>query len=140
MMDLEPRELDMIWLSVLVFLPMAAAVLLFLIPARFKEGLRWVALFGTAGTLALALCTVVDYYRVLEFRSDRTTRSLYHPGSRLDARLEAQQARSAAPVPGPYLSDDLVVVRPWIERFDVHYTLGVGGLSLSLVVLPALRT
>src|SRR5437868_4116763 len=137
-MDPDLRELDMIWLSVLVFLLAAVAALLCIVPARFKEGMRWVALFGTAATLAMSLCTVVDYYRVLEFHSDRSYRTMYHPGSRLDARLEAQQARSAAPVPGPYLSDDLVVYRPWIDRFDVNYSLGVDGINLSLVVLTAL--
>jgi NADH-quinone oxidoreductase subunit M len=139
-MDPNFRELDLIWLSVLIFLPAAVATLLVLFPARFKEGMRWVALFGTAGTLALSLCTLIDYYRVLEFRSDRTTRSMYHPDSRLDARLEAQQERAAAPVPGPYLSDDLVTIRPWIERFDVNYALGVDGINLALVVLTALVT
>ena len=139
-MDPDLRELDMIWLSVLVFLPAAVALLLFLIPARFKELLRWVALFGTAGTLTLSLCTVIDYYRVLERWSPTETRSLYHPQARLDARVEAQQAEMAKPVPGPYKSDDLVVYRPWVERFDVYYALGVDGINLSLVVLTALVT
>jgi NADH-quinone oxidoreductase subunit M len=138
--DPAARELDLIVLSVLVFLPAATAALLFLVPGRFREGMRWVALFGTAFTLALSLCVLVDYLRLLEFRSDRTVRSLYHPDSRLDARLEAQQAESGKPVPGPFKSDDLVATRPWIAPFGVNYALGVDGLSLSLVILTALVT
>src|SRR5579883_2833755 len=109
------RELDMIWLSALVFLPAAVALLLFLIPARFKEGLRWVALFGTAGTLTLSLCTVIDYYRVLERWSPTDTRTLYQPQTRLDSRVDAQLTEAAKPVPGAFKSDDLVVYRPWVE-------------------------
>jgi NADH-quinone oxidoreductase subunit M len=132
------REVDFIWLSVLVFLPALFALVLFAVPVRFRELQRWVALIGTAATLTMSLCTVVDYYRVLEFQSDRDYRSLYHPATRLDERLARQQAETARPVPGGFRSDDLVVCRPWVDRFDVNYTLGVDGINLSLVVLTAL--
>ena len=140
MRRMDARELDMIWLSALVFMPAAFGLLLLIIPSRFREVLRWVALFGTAITLAISLCVWVDYYRVLEFHSDRTERSMYHPQSRLDARVLRQQANSAAPVPGPFLSHDLVVIRPWIRAFDVNYSLGVDGLNLSLIILTSLVT
>ena len=94
---MDARELDMIWLSALVFMPAAFGLLLLIIPSRFREVLRWVALFGTAITLAISLCVWVDYYRVLEFHSDRTERSMYHPQSRLDSRVLRQQANAAAP-------------------------------------------
>lgn len=139
-MDPNARELDMIWLSALVFMPAAFGLLLMIIPSRFREALRWVALFGTAITLAISLCVWVDYYRVLEFHSDRTERSMYHPQSRLDARVLRQQTNSAAPVPGPFLSHDLVVIRPWIRAFDVNYSLGVDGLNLALIILTSLVT
>jgi len=139
-MDPNARELDMIWLSALVFIPAAFGLLLLLIPSRFRETLRWVALFGTAITLAISLCVWVDYYRVLEFHSDRTERSMYHPQSRLDARVLRQQTNSAATVPGPFLSHDLVVIRPWIRAFDVNYSLGVDGLNLALIILTSLVT
>jgi NADH-quinone oxidoreductase subunit M len=137
------RELDMIWLSALIFLPAAVALVLFLIPARFKEGMRWVALFGTAGTLTLSLCTVIDLYRVLEFISPKDPKTLYDPWTSLEARLQRQQsAWAASPVPtgDSFRSDDLIVYRPWVERFDVYYALGVDGINLSLVVLTALVT
>ena len=136
--DTSMHELDMLWLSALIFLPAAVAALILFIPGRFRELLRWVALFSTAGTLALSMCMWVDYYRVLEQHSDRTYRLMYHPASSLEERLAKQEANAAAPAPGPYLSDDLIVYRPWIERFDIHFALGVDGLSLALVILTAL--
>ncbi len=140
-MDPNVREVDMIWLSVQVFLPMAFAVLLLFFPGKYRELLRWVAVFGCAATLACSLCLWVDYYhRVLEYRSDRSVESMYHPESRLDARVESQQSRSAKAVPGPYLSIDLVTIRPWISAFNVQYALGVDGLNLLFVILTALVT
>jgi NADH-quinone oxidoreductase subunit M len=140
-MDPNAREVDMIWLTAQVFLPLAVAALLLVVPGRFKELLRWIALFGCAATLALSLCLWVDYYhRVLEFRSDRSVESMYHPDSRLDARVGQQQANAARPVPGPFSSIDLVVVRPWISQFNVNYALGVDGLNLLMVILTALVT
>lgn len=134
------RELDMIWLCVLIFLPSVVALLLLAVPGRFRELMRWLAVFGTAGTLAVSLCVWVDYHRVLEHHSDRSVRSMYHPASSLEARLLKQTANAAAPVPRPYLSDDLIVYRPWIERFGIHFAIGVDGLNLVLVILTALIT
>ncbi|QEL17035.1 complex I subunit 4 family protein [Limnoglobus roseus] len=140
-MDPNAREVDMIWLTAQVFLPLAVAVLLLIVPGRFRELLRWLALFGCAATLALSLCLWVDYYhRVLEYRSDRSVSSMYHPDSRLDARVEHQQSLTAKPVPGPFLSIDLVTIRPWISQFDVNYALGVDGLNLLMVILTSLVT
>lgn len=140
-MDPNAREVDMIWLTAQVFLPLAVAALLLIIPGRFKELMRWIAVFGCAGTLAISLCLWVDYYhRVLEYRSDRTVESMYHPDSRLEARIEHQQSLSARPVPGPFLSIDLVTIRPWIGPFNINYALGIDGLNLLMVILTALVT
>src|SRR5262245_61839004 len=109
--DSSRRELDLWLLSALIFLPAAFAVGLFAIPARFREAQRWWTTLGTALPLALGLCVLVDYYnRVLDFPSDRSTRTLYHPSSRLDARADVQFAESMLDVPGgpAFQSHDLV--------------------------------
>jgi NADH-quinone oxidoreductase subunit M len=132
------RELDLLQLSLLVFLPAGFALLLLVWPGRFREGMRWFALFGAAGTLAVSLCTLIDYHRLLDSQSDRATRSLYHPGTRLDSRADEALARTATN--RSFLSDDLVARRPWVSKFDVDYALGVDGISLALVILTALVT
>ena len=132
------RELDLLQLTLLIFLPAMFALILLVWPSRFREGMRWLALFGAAGTLAVALCTLVDYHRLLDSQSDRDTRSLYHPDTRLDHRADEAQERTATN--RSFLSDDLVVRRPWVSKFDVDYALGVDGISLALVLLTALVT
>ena len=59
LIDPADREADLVGLSVLVFLPAAFAAGLLLIPGRLRELMRWWALFGACGTLAVALCAVV---------------------------------------------------------------------------------
>jgi NADH-quinone oxidoreductase subunit M len=132
--DPADRELDMIQLSVLVFLPAAFAALLLLVPAGWKRAMRWMAVFGTALTLTVGLCTLVDYQNLLERYSDRTERSNYHPATRLDERAD-KQITVAATGRGMYDSFDLVVRRPWVAQFGIHFALGVDGFGLSMVLL-----
>jgi NADH-quinone oxidoreductase subunit M len=130
------RELDLFQLSILVFLPAVFAALLLLIPNGWKTAMRWTAVFGTALTLAFALITLIDYYHLLDGRSDRSVRSLYHPATQLDERADANLAVTATGQ-GAYLSDDLVTRRHWIAKFDIDYALGVDGINLLLVLLTA---
>jgi len=130
----DDRELDMIQLSVLVFLPAAFAALLLLVPAGWKRFMRWWAVFGTALTLTVGLCTLVDYQNLLIRYSNRTERSSYVPETRLEARADKQIA-VAATGHGSYQSDDLIVRRPWVPQFGINFALGVDGFSLSMVLL-----
>lgn len=132
---LADRELDLIQLSLLIFLPFAFSLGLFVIPSRFRELMRWWALVGTAATLVAALCTLIDYQRLLDSYSDRSTRSMYHPATRLDSRSDQQMADASKPVPAPFKSFDLLTRRAWVERFDVNYSVGVDGISLAMVLL-----
>ncbi len=135
-LDASQRELDLFQLTTLVFLPAAFAAIILFVPSRFKEVMRWLALFGTAGTLTVGLCTLIDYHRLLDSYSDRSTRSLYHPSTRLDSRVDAQA--TAAANGKPYRSDDLLVRRPWVSKFDVDYALGVDGINLAMVLLTGM--
>ncbi len=136
-LDPTQRELDLFQLTLLVFLPAVVGLLILAVPPRWKEVMRWLAVFGTAGTLTVTLCTLIDYHRLLDSYSDRTTRSFYHPKTRLDDRADAQLAAAAAAIPKPRLSDDLLTRRPWVSKFDVDYALGVDGINLALILLTA---
>jgi len=133
-------ESDLFWMSLLVFLPAGCAAGLLLFPARWVEGMRWWALFGTAGTLSVSLCVLVGYYNMADRYVDKAGRPLHSVHTRLDARADRAASSAAAPVPGKAQSDDWVARRPWIDRFDVDYALGVDGISLPLVVLTTLIT
>jgi NADH-quinone oxidoreductase subunit M len=132
------RELDLIHLTLLVFLPAVFAAVLLVVPARFKEFMRWWALVGTAATLTLGLCRLIDYYTLLDSYSDRTVRSLYHPSTRLDVRSDQQAFDAAQAVPRAYNSFDQLARRPWVARFDIDFALAADGISLCLVLLTCL--
>ncbi|QDU22944.1 complex I subunit 4 family protein [Urbifossiella limnaea] len=132
-------EADLSWLTWLVFLPAAAAALLLVVPARWVEAQRWVALFGAAGTLSVSLCVAVGYDDAVGRQLGTTGRPGHAATARLDSRADFAAANSAKAVP-EYRSDDWVARRPWIDRFDAEYALGVDGISLPLVILTALVT
>ena len=133
--DPSVRELDMINLTLLVFLPTLFALVVLLIPSRWKELMRWIALIGMATTLTLSACRLVDYYFILDSRSDRETRSLYHPATTLESRSDQQLSDSAHELPKAFNSFDLLTRRVWVSRFDINYALGADGLSLLMVLL-----
>lgn len=133
-------ETDFVWLAALVFLPAAFAAGLLLFPARWTEGMRWWALFGTAATLSASLCVVVGYYALLDTYPDANGYPRYGVETRLDARADQAASDAAQPIPKTLRSQDWLARRPWIARFDVQFALGVDGISLPLVVLAALVT
>lgn len=133
-------ETDLLFMAVLVFLPAAFAAVLLLFPARWAEAMRWWALIGTAATLSVSLCVLVGYYGMLDTRLDKNGRPLYAAQNRLDNRADQAASDAAQPVPKALLSDDWVARRPWIDRFDIDFALGVDGISLPLVILTALVT
>ncbi len=132
-------ESDLIWLSVLVFLPAAFAVGLLAFPARWPEAMRWWALFGSAGTLSVSLCVVVGYFAMLDTYLDANGMPRQSVHTRLDARVDKAASDAAREIPR-YQSDDWIARRPWINRFGVDYALGVDGISLPLVILTAIVT
>ena len=133
-------ENDMEWMTLLVFLPAAFAAGLLAFPSRWVEGMRWWALFGTAGTLSVSLCVLIGYYNMLDSRLDANGRPLHSVHSHLDARADQAASDAAQPVPKAELSEDWVARRPWIDRFNIDYALGVDGISLPLIILTALVT
>jgi NADH-quinone oxidoreductase subunit M len=131
-------ELDLTLLTLLVFLPTIFAVGLMIFPAGWTEAMRWWAVFGTAGTLSLALCVFVGYYTYIHSYLDMNGRPGYGIKTRLDVRAEQSANDAAQPVPRSPQHEDWIVRRPWIPRFDIEFALGVDGISLVLVLLTAL--
>jgi len=132
-------ELDMFQLTVLLGLSAAFGLLVLLLPNDWRTAQRWLALVGACLTLIVALCTQIDYYNLLDSRSDRTTRSLHHPATSLESRA-AYLEQVIFTGDGKFLSDDLIVRRAWIERFDIDYSVGVDGISLALILLVCVGT
>ncbi len=133
-------ESDLTWLSLLVFLPAICAAGLLAFPPKWHEAMRWWAVFGTAGTLALSLCVVVGYYNLLDSHLDANGKPGYSVHTRLDARADKAASDAAQPIPKALQSNDWIARRNWITPFSIQYALGVDGISLPLVVLTALVT
>ena len=133
-------EYDMILMSLVIFFPSAFALALLLFPSRAVEAIRWWAAFGSAGAVVLSACLLIDYYAMLDSRSDRGIRSLHHPDTLLEARADEAARRADKPVPESQLGRDMIAKRPWIPRFDIWYAIGVDGISMPLVLLTTVIT
>jgi NADH-quinone oxidoreductase subunit M len=119
-------EADLIKMSLVIFLPTLFALGVLLVPSRKPEVIRWIALFGTAATMAASFVLFVDYQKLLD-----THRTTGQDETLLEARVRAADLRSA----DPQRSDDLVTRVPWIPHFNIDYFLGVDGISMPLILL-----
>ncbi len=133
-------ESDLTWMTALIFLPAAFAVGLLVFPARWVEAMRWWALVGSAATLSTSLCVLIGHYNMLDSRLDKNGRPMHSVHTRLDHRADQAASDAAQDIPHPYLSDDWVARRSWIDRFDIDYALGVDGISMPLIILTSLVT
>ena len=95
--------------------------------------MRWIALFGTAVTLAVSLVVFVGYFDMPGV----------HDARRADQSLASRTRATAADAGGirpirrpgptnglrPAAANDWVVRVPWIPAFNIEYFLGVDGIS-----------
>jgi NADH-quinone oxidoreductase subunit M len=130
-------EFDLVLMSLVIFTPAAFGVLALFFPARWVEGVRWWALVGATATLILSLCLLIEYYALLDRYSDRGLRSMHHPKTQLDARVDESMRRARLDTSAPQIADDWVASVPWIQRFDINYALAVDGFSLPLILLTS---
>src|SRR5215471_20240199 len=134
-------ETDLIWMSLVIFVPSAFALVLMLFPSprdeanqeRWNNAVRYVSLLGTALTLGISLGMFVLYYQQVY------DHHVANPGDGLLSK-RAEKARNdpqAAGVPDAArkLTSDWVGIYPWISRFNIEYYLGVDGISMPLILL-----
>ena len=133
-------EYDMLLMSLVIFLPSAFGLALLIFPARAVEAIRWWATFGSAAAVVVSACLLIDYYAMLDSRSDRGVRSLHHPDTLLESRVDEAARRASKEVPESQLGRDMIAKRPWIPRFDIWYSIGVDGISMPLILLTTVVT
>jgi NADH-quinone oxidoreductase subunit M len=128
-------ETDLIWMSLVVFLPTAFALVLLLFPSGKEEAMRWWSLFGTALTLGVSLCMFVQFrYDTLEKNSALTLEANRNQATLEYRAVQRENAGAAAVQP----SDDWLSRYPWIPRFHIEYFMGADGISVSLVLLTTM--
>src|SRR5262245_10476731 len=130
-------ETDLIMMTLVIFLPTVFALALLFFPKGSEEWMRWFALLGSALTMVFSLFIFVDYYNLLD-RSPRRAneRAMHSSAASLEGRVEDAARRAANN--DPAVSDDYVTRRPWIERFNIEYYLGVDGISMPLLLLTTI--
>src|SRR5262245_8748341 len=117
-----PEIIDwaVIWMSVVVFLPTAFALVLMLFPNGREAAMRWWALLGTAATLGVSIGLFFHFkHDVIDFRGvdvnpvdQREAREMASLGGRAAyvENLPVGTARQLEPWLSRY---------PWIQRFNI---------------------
>src|SRR5438132_5741659 len=123
-------ETDVIWMSLVVFIPSVFALGVLFFPKGWEEAMRWWSLFGTALTLGASICMFILYKN--DLIDSRSGREDIRRMQSLPARVEAVEARG---VGAPSPSQDWLARYDWIKRFNIEYFLGVDGISLPLVLM-----
>jgi NADH-quinone oxidoreductase subunit M len=106
-------------LSTIVFLPLLGGIIVLLLPGRFKDAIRWVALSAAVIELLLVLALVLLYSQ---------------------ANLAASSSIIGATPGTTFLSFGESVPLISTSSLTLSYSLGVDGISLLLVALTALLT
>jgi NADH-quinone oxidoreductase subunit M len=126
-------ENDVLWMTAVVFLPTAFALVLLFFPRGSEGAMRWWSLLGTALTLGASVGMFVlfkndtiDFYGV-------NTDPQFRPRASLEYRAGQADARAGRADPQP--ANDWVSRTRWIDRFNIDYYLGVDGISMPLVLL-----
>src|SRR6516165_12460410 len=93
----ENAESDVIFMSLVIFVPSVFALVLML-PGLFPRGredwMRWWSLLGTAVTLVLSICMFISYYHdVIEFHGQNTD------ATSLSIRVDKAKETAAATKP-----------------------------------------
>jgi NADH-quinone oxidoreductase subunit M len=123
-------EWDLVLMSLVIFVPTIAALLLIFVPKGREEVMRWIALFGTAITLSLSLWMFIDFRAdVIDFNQTSDAYGLLNArAAKMDSGRQEYKAQGQN-------RHDWVARHRWISRFNIDYYLGVDGISMALVLL-----
>ena len=125
------QETDLVWMSLLVFVPSLFALGLLFFPKGSENSMRWWSLLGTLATFFISVGIFILWQReVID-----TNLSNPELGS-LNARAEALDKGVEARIKGT----DWLAVVPWIPRFNIQYYLGIDGISMALILLTTVIT
>src|SRR5713226_6941314 len=113
-------DTDLIWMTLVIFVPSIFALALLFFPRGTEEWMRWFALLGTAVTLVISLIIFIDYNFLLDRDGDLGVNKARHGrAAELDKRADDEQVRYA----GNLAKDSKSYVKrePWIKRFGIEY-------------------
>ena len=99
---------DMALMSAVIFVPTLFALILMFVPRGMEETMRWLALIGTAVTLALSLVLFIDYCNMLYSGETAVAGEQLRPGEKTSLEARADQDLKEYFSGGTPNGDDLV--------------------------------
>jgi NADH-quinone oxidoreductase subunit M len=128
-------EADMLWMTLLVFVPSVFALALVFFPRGSERAMCWWSLAGTAVTLGISIAIFINFkIGVIDFHN--AALSTADSGARTSVSLDSRvQAADSRPDGTRAFDNDYVSRYEWIKRFNIEYFLGMDGISLPLVLL-----
>jgi NADH-quinone oxidoreductase subunit M len=134
-------ETDLLWMSLVIFLPTLFALGLIFFPREKESAMLWWTLAGTALTLGLSIGMFINFKANV---IDRTAANLAPETSQgaafrtsLDFRSRPVDESRASGTQAP-LAEDWMARIEWIPQFSINYYLGVDGISMPLILLTTL--
>jgi NADH-quinone oxidoreductase subunit M len=126
-------ETDVIWMSLVIFLPSVFALVLVFFPKGWEESMRWWSLIGTVATLGASIGLFILFHNnTLEFTGALTNPAERGREATLLHRANANDMKTVGAVDK---SMDWVARYSWIKSFGIDYYLGADGISVPLVLL-----
>ena len=126
-------ETDLIWMTLLVFVPSVFALGLLFFPKGREDAMCWFALVGTAVTLGVSIAVFIGFKQNVVDRENVTNTREERARLSLDHRVAVRDAAEGDP--SEYSGSDWVARYPWIGRFNIDYYLGIDGISMALILL-----
>ncbi len=126
-------ETDLIWMTLLVFVPSVFALGLLFFPKGREDAMCWFALVGTAVTLGISIAVFINFKQNVVDRENVTNTREERANLSLDHRVAVRDGAEGQP--SEYSGSDWVARYPWIGRFNIDYYLGVDGISMALILL-----
>ena len=135
-------ETDLIWLSLLVFMPSLFALVLLFFPRGTEEVMRWWTLLGTAATFVVSAIVFINYLGMLDRNPDaEAAKAAVKRAAASTSLAERGAAAAEAHVKHqPAQNEDLLGRYPWIAKFNIDYFVGVDGISMALILLTTVVT
>lgn len=125
-------EVDLWFMTLLVFVPAIFAASLLFFPKGSEEYMRWFTLLGTAVTFVFSALLFIDFLNMQGFHFDYE-KNRAKPSASLMSRVD--KANSTASVGHDRDDHDLVTRLDWIRSFNIEYFLGIDGISMPLILL-----
>lgn len=131
-------ETDLIWMTLLVFVPGLFALGLLFFPRGSEKSMCWWSLLGTAATMGISIAIFLNYK--VNISDQALPGSPNYKDLRYATSLDQRAAHAGIGDGVTAKANDWIGRVTWIERFNIEYFLGLDGISMPLVLLTTILT